>query len=185
MKRRLLITAVALFCSVALIAQERSISTNIVDMANLGTLNAEVQYGLARRWTASGEVKYNPFSFPGGKDDLGMQNRQRSVAAGLRFWPWHIYSGWWMSGRVRYQEYNVAGLRDSKATEGDRYGGGLAGGYTYMLGKNWNLDMGLGFWAGRDNFTVYACPTCGRLLDTGSKTFVLPDDFIFALTYVF
>lgn len=174
-----------LLCSAVLYGQDRSVSANIADLANLGTLNAELQYGLARRWSATGEVKYNPFSFPGGKDDMGLQNKQRSFAAGLRFWPWHIYSGWWMSGRLRYQEYNVAGIQDSRAVEGDRYGGGIAGGYTYMLGKNWNLDMGVGMWAGKDVYTVYSCPSCGRLVDSGKRTFVLPDDVILSLTYVF
>ena len=61
-----------------------------------------------------------------------------------------------------------------------------AGNYiSRMLGKNLNLDFGLGFWAGYETYSVYACETCGRIRERGSKYFLRPDQLILALTLVF
>ncbi len=80
----------------------------------------------------------------------------------------------------------VSGRISSRETsEGDRYGGSLGGGYTYMIGNHFNLDFGLGVWAGYDVYRKYACQTCGATLESGDKYFVLPADITLALTYVF
>ena len=164
-------------------AQDVAVSTNVMDYANFGTLNLETSYGLARHWTVNAGLKYNPFSFDEG-EDMKM-SKQRSVSAGARFWPWHVFSGWWLSGGFRVQDYSRGGFESKETSEGDRYGGSLGGGYTYMLGNHFNLDFGLGLWAGYDVYRTYACQTCGLTLDSGDKYFVLPADITLALTYVF
>lgn len=168
-------------------AQNMSISTNILGYAELGTLNMEASYGFARHWSANVGMKYNPFTFPGWKEEISdqMQLRQRSVALGARFWPWHINSGWWLAGKAQYQEFNHGGIDRPETSEGDRVGGGLSGGYTYMISSHFNFEVGAGFWAGREYYTSYACPKCGEILGSGEKTFVLPNDLTLALIYVF
>ena len=165
--------------------QELSLSTNLASYLNLGTMNFEISGALARHWTLYAGVRYNPFSFEKQGGQSVMQNRQRSCDAGARFWPWHVYSGWWMSAKVGAQEFNAGGIVSEETREGERYGGGLAGGYTYMLSKHLNFDLGVGLWAGYERYTVYACPTCGRKLDSGDKTFILPSDVLLSLSYVF
>ena len=96
-----------------------------------------------------------------------------------------MYSGWWVGGKLQYQEYNVGGIVSRKTSEGDRLGAGISGGYSYMLGKHFNIDFGLGFWTGYDKFSVYACPVCGVTENSGSKFFILPSDVMIALSYVF
>lgn len=161
-------------------AQRFSISTNLLDYANLGTLNLDASYGVDRHWSVGAAVKYNPYT-----------SRQRSGILNARFWPWHIYSGWWVSGSMRYQEYNTGGYKtfkkvvDEATTEGDRLGGGLSGGYSYMLGKHFNLDIGAGFWMGYDIFKIFSCPTCGSVVGSGRKFFVLPSDLTLGISYVF
>jgi hypothetical protein len=34
-------------------------------------------------------------------------------------------------------------------------------------------------------YRVYSCPLCGRILESGSKTFFLPNEAILSLVYVF
>ena len=165
-------------------AQDWALSTNIVEYVNLGTLNAEAHYAFDRHWNVSAGVRYNPFEFSFGEEG-GARNKQQSYALGLRFWPWHIYSGWWLSGKVQYQEYNAGGLFSKETREGDRFGTGFTGGYTHMLTKWLNLEFGLGFWTGYDDYTEYACPVCGVVTDKGKKFFVLPDDVIIALSFIF
>lgn len=178
------ITAVAgLFLCVFAAAQNYSVGVNVLDCADLGTMNLEASCGIARRWTVSAGVKYNPFTW--GEDSRPFADRQRSVEAGARYWPWHIYSGWWMGGKVKYQEYNTGGIVSPASTEGDRYGGGLSAGYTFMLNTHLNLDVGLGLWSGLDRYVVYECVRCGRMTGGGEKFFVLPNDILLSISYIF
>jgi len=183
MKRLILSLALLAAASGALAAQEVSVSTNVADYLAGGTLNLEAAYGFARHWSVSAGAKYNPFSFGEGEDELLL--RQRSFSAGARWWPWHIYSGWWMGAKLQYQEFGEGGLTDPRTMEGDRYGGGLSAGYSRMLGKHFNLDFGLGLWGGYTEYTLYQCQTCGRRLSSGSGVFLLPNDFILAVNYIF
>ena len=181
--RRSLLLFGLLLCSLVCGAQEFALSTNVLDYANLGTMNLQASYGVARHWSVNAGMKYNPFTF--NKGDNAVQSRQISCSAGARYWPWHIYSGWWLSGGVRYQEYNSGGYKTTETSEGDRFGGSIGGGYTYMLGPHVNVDIGVGLWAGYDIFTTYACQTCGRIVADGKKYFVKPGDITLAFTYVF
>ena len=95
-----------------------SISTNVAGYANLLTLNAEGSISMGRHWTLTAGAKYNPFTF--GKDHF--RNKQQAYYAGMRYWPWHSYSGWWMSGKIQYQEFNAGGLGRAETSEGDRHG---------------------------------------------------------------
>ena len=79
-------------------------------------------------------------------------------------------------------------MREATATlttQGDRYGGGLSAGYSRMLGEHFNIDFGLGLWTGYSIYSIYQCQTCGRRLSSGSKAFVLPNDIILGINYIF
>lgn len=182
-KLRMLMAAVPLLLCHGLAAQNFALSTNVLGYADFGTLNMEASYGVARHWSLNAGLRYNPFTFGSGEQEV--RRRQRSFSTGARYWPWHIYSGWWLSAEVRYQEYNSGGLVSPETSEGDRFGAGIGGGYTYMLAPHLNLDFGIGLWSGYDVYTTYDCPTCGRVTDSGGKFFILPADLIVALTYVF
>ena len=164
-------------------AQNISIATNVLDYVNFGTLNMEASCGLARKWTVSAGIKYNPFTFGEGPDSFA--DRQRSVDAGARFWPWHIYSGWWMGGKLKWQEYNRGGFESAQAFEGDRYGGALSAGYSFMLNTHLNLDIGLGLWGGYDKYIAYDCLKCGKVIGAGEKIFILPNDILLTISYIF
>ena len=166
-------------------AQKLSISTDILDYACLGTLNADFSYALSRKWSLIAGVRYNPFTFRKNDPQRQFQLRQQSYALGVRFWPWHIWSGWWISGKVRWQEYNQGGILSRKTTEGNRYGSGFYAGYTYMISRHFNVEFGLGLWAGADLYSTYSCQTCGLTLAQGRRFFVLPDDLMISFAYVF
>jgi len=166
-------------------AQTLSLSTNLLDYACLGTLNADVSYSLSRRWSVTAGVRYNPFTFRKGDPDKQFQLRQQSYSLGARLWPWHIWSGWWFAGKLRYQEYNSGGIRSLETREGDRFGAGLYAGYTYMLTSHLNIEFGLGLWSGLDVYRCYSCPVCGVTLESGKTHFILPDDIMISLAYVF
>ena len=179
-----LLPAIAgLLLSSGVSAQNFSVATNVLDYVNMGTMNIEASCGIARQWTLSAGMKYNPFSYTGESGTYAL--RQRSIDAGARFWPWHIYSGWWMAGKLKWQEYNQCGIKTPRSTEGDRFGGSLSAGYTFMLHTHLNLDVGFGLWGGYDRYTVYDCLKCGRVVDRGTKNFVLPNDILLTISYIF
>lgn len=184
MKRFLsLIFLFIVFQSMDCKAQSVAVSTNALSWLNLGTANAEVSVAVGKEVTLNAGAKYNPWIFRGDKRQV--QNRQQSYHMGVRWWPWHAYSGWWISGKAQYQEYNDNLIYDSKAQEGDRYGLGVGTGYSIMLGEHFNLDFGLGLWSGYNVYTTYACSTCGKIVDQGKKWFFLPNDVILAITWIF
>lgn len=183
--RYVLAAAALFFFTLHASGQKMAVSTNIIGYLNLGTLNAEGSYSLSQHWSVSAGVKFNPWTFNEDIPGKQFQSRQQSYYAGARYWPWHTYSGWWIAARLQYQEYNMGGLSDALTEEGDRAGMGISAGYTYMLHPNVNIEFGLGFWGGTKRFTSYSCPSCGLTEDRGSSWFVLPNDVIIALAYVF
>ena len=166
-------------------AQSMSVSTNLLDCAALCTFNVECSYAVAQHWSLVASAKYNPFTFHKGDPGRQFQYRQQSYALGARFWLWHSFSGWWFAGKTRYQEYNHGGIISNLAEEGDRAGLSLSAGYTYMLSRRFNLEFGVGAWGGISWYQKYSCPVCGLTVDTGRKWFLLPDDVMISLAYVF
>ena len=183
MRKLYIILTVLLLSAHASPAQKQSLSTDILGYAALGTMNMDASYALSRRWSLVAGVRYNPFVYSEG--DGQFQLRQQSYSVGARLWPWHIWSGWWFSSKLRYQEYNMGGIISSETEEGDRFGAGLYSGYTYMLSSHFNLEFGMGFWAGIDSYRIYSCPSCGVTVDEGNRAFILPDDFMVSVVYVF
>ncbi|MBO6068954.1 MAG: DUF3575 domain-containing protein [Bacteroidales bacterium] len=170
--------------SVESFAQRWSIGTNIVDYLNLGTLNVESSVAVARHYSFNAGVRFNPWTFHYGSEDRQFENRKRCCYAGVRYWPWHIYSGWWTGLQLQYQEYNRGGLSGRHTEEGDAYGLGLSLGYTLMVHKSFNIEFGVGGWAGLTAYTAYSCPYCGEILDQGNKFFVWPNNVMVSLVYI-
>jgi len=183
-KRILLLAALAtLLLCLPCKAQRWSLATNVVDYVNFGTMNLEGSLATSQHWSMTAVAKFNPFRFEYKGKPLSA--RQQLYGLGMRFWPWHVYSGWWAGTRLQYQEYNRGGIKTEATDEGDRFGVGLSGGYSYMLNKHLNLDVGVGVWGGYDRYVTYACPVCGVTVDSGERGFILPSDLMLSLVYVF
>ena len=185
MKRAITILVAALAAGISASAQNWSVSTNMVDYVSLGTVNAGISAGIGRRVTADVSARVNPWTFHEGDPGKQMQNRHQTYAAGMRYWPWHISSGWWISAMAQYQEYNRGGIISPSTEEGDAFGMSFGGGYSLMIHENLNLDFGLTVWGGQKSYVVYACPLCGRITDKGSSWFVMPNELRVALQYIF
>lgn len=182
--RKCIVMFLAISCY-PLSAQTFSVSTDFLGLANLGTMNIDASYAVSRRWSLTAGARYNPFTFRKGDPEEQFQYRQQSYSVGMRVWPWHTWSGWWFAGKLRYQEYNKGGIVSPKTEEGDRFGAGLYAGYTHMLSSHFNLEFGVGLWAGLAVCREYSCPVCGVTLFEGNKFFMLPDDFMISIAYVF
>lgn len=164
--------------------QRWSIGTNIVDYANLATLNVESSVAIAQHYSFNAGVRFNPWTFRHGSEEKQFENRKRCCYAGVRYWPWHIYSGWWTALQLQYQEYNRGGWLIQQTEEGDAYGVCLSLGYTLMVHKSLNIEFGAGVWAGSTQYADYSCPYCGDILDRGSKFFFWPNNVMVSLVYI-
>lgn len=123
-----------------------AISMNLVDYARLGTVQGNIQYGISRRVSVDAAARVNRHS--------------QTFSAGARWWPWYIYSGWWVKGLAQIENKE------------DAYGAGLSFGYSLLLSRWLNLDLGVGGWGGRKG--------------TGERSwFLSPNEITAALMFVF
>ncbi len=183
MKRILSILLLILSVQMAGRAQSASVSTNVVGYADFLTINAEASYSVARHWSIDAGFMYNPWTFR--SEWGGARNERRTIYAGTRYWPWNVYSGWWIGAKAQWEEYSRGGIRSPQTEEGDAYGVGASAGYSLMLHRNLNLDLGLGLWGGYKTYVVYRCPTCGKMDDSGAKAFIMPSDVSVSLMFTF
>lgn len=172
---RVLLILNLLTLSLAARGQRFSVGTNGVDLLTLGTFNAEASVAVSQNVSVHVGAELNPWTWRAGDPETQLQNRQVSYWGGARWWPWHVYSGWWAGADARYSVYNSGGIFRRDTEEGDAWGGGVYGGYAIMLSAHWNLDLGVGVWGGWKRYTVYACPVCGVRTDQGEKVFIVPD----------
>jgi len=169
--KRFLLPALCLLLTGPLQAQIFSLSTNVLDWANLGTINAQAGLAFSQHLSLHAGARYNNWNFGSVEKGTAFQNRARSASLGLRYWPWNVYSSWWVSARAQVEEYNRGGLLKRPLTEeGLAAGVGLGVGYSRMLDRHWNLDLGLGGWFGKTWYTQYRCPRCGRVVNRDDGT---------------
>lgn len=165
-------------------AQRFSLGTNGIDWFTFGTLNAEASVAVNQHFSVHVGAELNPWTFGAGDQEKQLQVRQNSYWGGLRWWPWHVYSGWWAGGDLRYSIYNAGGIIRRETEEGDAYGAGAYGGYSIMLNSYLNLDLGFGVWGGFKKYKLFSCPLCGHIVEESGKAFLLPDARV-ALQFIF
>ncbi len=194
MKKLAFLISLLFFCAAAAMAQTWSVAVNAADAIELGTIGVEGSAAVGQHWSIHAGARFNPWTFAKKDTFNGLfsepnpdqfQDRKQSYAIGMRWWPWNVYSGWWVGGKAQYQEYNRGGILTKTSEEGDAFGAAFSGGYSLMLKEHINLDFGLGLWGGWTKYTTYACPSCGKVEDQGEKWFILPNEVILSLVYIF
>ena len=197
MKRLLLIAFLALAANLGHVsAQNITISTNLLDWANLGTINGDATISVARRWAIGVNAEYNPWTFKLNGGENWVYNRHRTFGVYGEWWPWYVNAEWALQFGAQYKEYAEGGFPFFKRNygerfgslplveEGDAVGGGLAVKYSLLLSKNWSLEFSAGAWAGWKWYTRYRCPNCGRRLEEGEGFFVAPYNVAVRMVFV-
>lgn len=195
---RILPVAVALMAfSLSSSAQGRfSVGTNTIGWLDLVTMNINGGYAVGQHISLQADVRVNPWVFrkgdpevryedPVGDGERQFQNKKQSYSFGIRWWPWHINSGFWLTARGQYMEYDCGGFFSHPREAGDAVGLVFGGGYTYMLSANWNIEFGVEGWSGYTWYGKYLCTNCGRRTERGGKLFLLPNDVLVSIVYVF
>ena len=186
MKKLLITFLILLATHIGADAQKWSLSTNAFDWAMLGTANAEAQVSVSQHISLNAGARYNPWKFRTSNPHLTIQNQQTTFYAGVRFWTWYVFSGWWIEAKGQFGSFSRSGIWRPALEQGTGVGGGLSFGYTFMVSEHINIDIGAGAWGGRKlTRKLYGCPSCMNLRDEGPKNFIDLDTFKFSFMYVF
>ena len=187
MKKYLIIVLLLVFAFPSAVnAQKVGLKTNALYWATT-TPNLGLEVGMGDRFSFYLEGGYNPWTFKENQQPKEhMQNRQLTFAVGARYYPWHVYTGWWASAGAQYTKYNTGGIIRTRTWEGEVYGVTLGAGYSWLLTRSLNLDFGLGLMVGPNHFRTYSCPACGRIEEMDKKEiYVGPNELIVKLSYLF
>ena len=156
-----------------------SAGTNLLSWAYYGTANLEANVSFSKHFSAFAGGKYNSLQFTT-KAHKEIYNNQITGYAGVKWWPWFVNTGWWAGIKGQYSDFSTTGVRSSYLREGKAVGGGLSGGYSFMMGRHFNLDLGFGVWGGTYlKYTDYEYP------EANTKFFFGIDNIIASLVYVF
>ncbi|MBR6211558.1 MAG: DUF3575 domain-containing protein [Bacteroidales bacterium] len=188
MKRSLLIWILGLFLPLTCAGQIWTVQTNVLDWAALGTANAEIGMSVSQHFSLVVGGRYNPWEFTDSKYNIPIRNQQQTAYLGVRFWPWYVNSGFWISAKAQYMfSFSNTGIWRAALKEGKNgIGGALAAGYTFMLSKHFNLEAGIGGWAGVfKEYGFYSSHNKYEVREEGRKTFIYPDQVSLSLVYVF
>lgn len=175
-------------------AQDFAAKTNLLyDITS--TVNIGAELSLAPRWSLDLSGNMNFWSFSGGK-----RWKQWMVQPEARYWLCRTMGGHFFAIHALGGQYNVGHVDlGFLSFLGDNFkefkdfrhqgwfaGGGLGYGYSWLLGKHWNLEAEIAVGYVHSRFDVYECAGCGKKVDTGRKNnYVGPTKAAINLVYVF
>lgn len=153
---RALFSAAMLLCAHSGHAQFYSVKTNVLEIASLGTVNADVSMMVAPNWTINFDIACNPWTYG---DNLKLKHWL--VEPGARYWFWQTYTGGFVSMYGMGSRFN-GGI--NKRYDGYGFGVGATYGYAWAIAKRWNVEAEIGMGLLWSRHSVNECRTCGAVL---------------------
>ena len=154
-----------------------TVSTNALSWLNLGTINLEGGMSLNEHLSLNAGITANPWEIDT-PTLVRLQNKQYGTHVGVKYWPWHTFSEWWIGAKVQYKFFDQVGLLTAAQTKGHALGAGISAGYSFMITENFNLDFGLGVWGGRLLGFEYGN-------ELSPRNFIFIDNIMVSLVYIF
>ena len=193
MKRFILLLAIVIAgMSQTAWAQDVAVKTNLFADAFLSP-NLGMEIGLAPKWSLDVSGQFNAWT-------LSHDRRWKHwlVQPEARYWLCTALGGHFLGFHALTGQYNVGHIdtgfkflgTDFSHFKGHRYQGwfgglGVAYGYSWLLGKHWNLEAELGFGWAYTRFDRFECAGCGRRSGKGHHNYVGPTKAAVNLVYVF
>ena len=186
MKRRTLcifkiLILTALFCCAFtdVYAQTVTLGNNLLYDATL-TPNLRVGLRLAPHWSVGMTAGYRPWP----KDDTSTRKlRHLLLSPSVRYWTDSVNVHHFFGTNLIYSHYNVGGIKFPfglyKSVRNERRQGNLVAlgifyGYSWPLGRFFNLEAMIGAAIGYTKFDRFECVHCGQLLGRDKKLFAMP-----------
>lgn len=179
MKKSILGIILALWwCAGAAHAQDLAVKTNLLYWAT-STPNLAFEVGLGKQTTLELTGGYNPWTL---NDETNKKIKHWLVMPEFRYWTCERFNGHFIGVHSGYAYYNIGGVRipfRGKATKDHRYqgwatGAGVSYGYSWLIGKRWNIEATVGVGYVYSNYDKYECATCGDFKQSGRKHYFGP-----------
>lgn len=154
------------WCTGTVNAQDIAAKTNLLYWSTT-TPNLGLEFGVGKRATLNLTGAYNPWTL---NKDTNKKIRHWLVMPEFRYWLCERFNGHFFGLHSGYAFYNISGVRvlfQDKSTKQHRYqgwatGAGITYGYSWLLGKRWNLEATVGLGYIYSKYDKYECATCGK-----------------------
>lgn len=180
MKRWLIIVFVLFTCGHSVShAQTIGLKTNALYWAT-STPNLGLEFAVGKRFTIAVDGGYNPWTFD--KDaEVNRKFKHLLVGPEVRYWFCDAFQGHFIGLNARYSLYNISAVKipfvdgsSDRRYQGWAAGAGVTYGYSWIIGKRWNMEatFGYGWW-----YTVYdryENSKCGLFQETCPDNFFAP-----------
>lgn len=173
--------------------QDWAVKTNLLYDAT-ATINAGAEMGIAPKWTVDLSGNLNAWNMGDGK-----RWKHWLIQPEARYWLCDRFAGHFVGAHLLGGQYNVGGIDtdfevfgiDFASLKNHRYqgwfaGAGIAYGYSWILGRHWNLEAEIGLGYIYTEYDKFECAGCGKKVkkDKG-KHYVGPTKAALNLVYVF
>lgn len=154
-----------------------TIGNNLLYDATL-TPNLRIGIRLAEHWSAGLTAGYRPWPTD---DETNTKWRHLLLSPDVRYWFKGVNTGHFIGGNLIYAHYNIANVdpiiynaaKDIRR-QGDLGAVGAFYGYSWPLGRYWNIEAQIGAAVAYTKYSAYACGHCGRKLKDDSKVLLMP-----------
>lgn len=168
-----------LFITNSVSAQQVTLSNNLLYDATL-TPNLRLGVRLSPHWSMGLTAGYRPWPTD---DNTSRKWKHLLLAPDVRYWTDSVDVRHFFGINLIYSHYNVAdvkfpfglwkSVRDERR-QGDLGAIGAYYGYSWPLGRFWNLEAHIGAAIGYTKYDRFECGHCGTKIGTDKKVFVMP-----------
>ena len=160
-------------------AQKVTVGNNLLYDATL-TPNLRVGVRLSPHWSVGLTGGYRPWPT---SDDKTKKWKHLLVSPDLRYWVDSVNVHHFFGINPVYVHYNISGIQlpfnlyqldKDKRYQGDFGGLGVFYGYSWPLGRYWNIEALIGGIVGYAKYDTYECGHCGKKVGDDKKLLVLP-----------
>ena len=160
-------------------AQQVTVSNNLLYDAWL-TPNLRLGYRLSPQWSVGFTAGYRPWPT---SDETTRKYRHLLLSPEVRYWTDSVNVHHFFGVNLIYSHYNVGGITfpfgmyksvRTERRQGDLYALGAFYGYSWPLGRHWNIEALIGAAIGYTKYDRFECGHCGRKIGNGKKFFVMP-----------
>jgi len=160
-------------------AQDFTLSNNLLYDATL-TPNLRMGVRLSEQWSLGLTAGYRPWPTD---DSKSKKWKHLLLAPDVRYWTDSVNVHHFFGFNLIYSHYNIAEVKFPfglwKSLRDERHQGDLAAigayyGYSWPLGRYWNLEAHIGAAIGYTKYDRYECGHCGKKLGDEKKVIVLP-----------
>ena len=184
---------IALSLSSAAVGQKVALKTNLIGDALLNP-NLGIELGIAPKWSLDVPASFNAWNLSHDR-----KWKHWYVQPGVRYWfcdrmaghfvGMHLYGGQYniggWDGHVKFLNTDFRRLKDSRF-QGWFAGAGISYGYSWILGKHWNIEAEIGFGWAYTRYDRFECAGCGRKVESDRvHNYVGPTKAAINMVYVF